>query len=73
MIEVRVRNILSQEATPLGIFAPKQIPQLTELFQTFTTHDGKHSGLCFEAAQFVFAEDGGGIYFEIIVSDRAAP
>ena len=71
MIEVRVRNELSLDATLLGNFAPDQIPQLTTLFQTFTTYDGEYSGLRFEAAQFVFAEDGS-IFFEIVVVDPSA-
>lgn len=71
MIEVRVRNEMSLEATFLGNFAPAQIPQLTTLFQTFTTYDGENGGLCLETAQFVFAEDGS-IFFEIIVADPSA-
>lgn len=71
MIEVRVRNEMTADATLLGNFAPEQIPQLTKLFQTFTTDDGEYSGLRFEAAQFVFAEDGA-IFFEIIVADPSA-
>lgn len=71
MIEVWVRNIECLDGAFLGEFVPDQIPQLSKLFQAFTTYDGEYDGLRFEAGQFVFAEDGS-VYFEIIVADPSA-
>lgn len=66
-IEARVRNIEDTDGVYLGDFAPDQIPELADLFQTFPTFDGECAGLRLDWCQFVFAEDGS-IYFELVVA-----